>query len=335
MDGVTELLPQYLASPDLISEALDSLLRGKSNALDAYLTTVTSVATIDKTKASVHCHCIRNDGNENPRFRDLARCLAERVVDYAIPRSEIKLAQKQDLEDNTTANVTALTKKAKALFADIGTTGEGGELLLYLLTQTHLKIPQLLCKMPLKTNSQMYYHGVDGVHATFDSGTNKLLLYWGESKLYQDLNAAISKCFEGLSIYLNDSGGTGSPLERDIFLLQDNLDLIDPQLEEALLHFLDRNSPGFNSVEYRGVALIGFDSEHYPTSPHTKTTKQVCDDLVVNHTKWLASLKTAIGNHTPLERFSLEIFLLPFPDVQSFRDAFLKELGHAKPNTPT
>jgi Cap4 SAVED domain len=37
-------------------------------------------------------------------------------------------------------------------------------MLLYLLLEVELGIPQLLCKTPLKTNPEVHYHGVDGVH---------------------------------------------------------------------------------------------------------------------------------------------------------------------------
>ncbi|WP_223252149.1 Hachiman antiphage defense system protein HamA [Paracoccus mutanolyticus] len=47
------------------------------------------------------------------------------------------------------------------MFTDLKSSGEGGELLLYLLTERFLGLPQILCKMSLKTSA--HYHGADGV----------------------------------------------------------------------------------------------------------------------------------------------------------------------------
>ena len=58
-------------------------------------------------------------------------------------------------------------------------SGEGGELPLYLLLEMLLGLPQLLCKMPLKTSAETHLHGVDGVHGKL-LPSGDLALYWGE-----------------------------------------------------------------------------------------------------------------------------------------------------------
>ena len=47
-------------------------------------------------------------------------------------------------------------------------------MLLYMLVQAFLGLPQLLCKMPLKTSSEMHYHGADGIHIGYDRNTKSL-----------------------------------------------------------------------------------------------------------------------------------------------------------------
>lgn len=88
----------------LLPEVFDQLLRGEPTDLDAYLTGVASKVSVENTKATVHCHCISIDGNGRPRVKDLARTVASRIVDYAIPRSEIKAAQDYDARLNTTVS---------------------------------------------------------------------------------------------------------------------------------------------------------------------------------------------------------------------------------------
>ena len=81
-------------------------------------------------------------------------------------------------------------------------TGEGGEILLYILTQDILKLPQLISKMSLKTSAKMHYQGADGVHFRYNRTTGNLELYWAEAKMYQNLNAALTNCFDSLKGFL-------------------------------------------------------------------------------------------------------------------------------------
>lgn len=66
------------------------------------------------------------------------------------------------------------------------------------MTQSMLGIPQVLCKMPLKTSSQVRYHGADGLYGKYDDSLKKFCLYWGESKLYSNFDDALSKCFDSI-----------------------------------------------------------------------------------------------------------------------------------------
>ncbi|MCC7942859.1 DUF1837 domain-containing protein, partial [Escherichia coli] len=142
------------------------------------------------------------------------------------------------------------------------------ELILFLFAEKFLKLPQIICKMNLKTNPEMHYHGADGVHIGVDNHSQKLCLYWGESKLYSDLSQAIYKCMKSISPLITSSLGTGSAEERDIQLLSDFMNVDDPKLENALKKFLDPDEPEFNKLEYRGICLVGFDIDDYPTEPN-------------------------------------------------------------------
>jgi hypothetical protein len=78
---------------------------------------------------------------------------------------------------NSTEAIAELVERAKRSFTDLAKTGEGGEMLLFLLAERFLQLPQILCKMDLKTDSRMHYHGADGVYAgVTSSGTLKL--FW-------------------------------------------------------------------------------------------------------------------------------------------------------------
>jgi hypothetical protein len=310
-----------------IDEAIQSLIRGDGKELDAFLTKIVINQTINETKSKIHCYMVSFDGQDRPRVKDLIRAITERVVDYAIPRSEVKRAWEHALKHNTNSEVTKLTTKAKQLFTSIKKTGEGAEMLLYMMTQSFLGIPQLLSKMSLKTNSQLHYNGADGIHLMFDKSINKLCLYWGESKLYQSIDDGVTDCLDSIRPFLCDEGGTETRQMRDLQLINDNLDLCDDDLEAALLKFLDPEDPCFNQLQYRGICLIGYDHDSYPGQPFTKTQQKVMQEIETSIEKWKKSIGTKLKNRSPLELFQLEVFLVPFPSVQEFRDHFIKEMS--------
>lgn len=304
-----------------------SLLRSKPDSLDAYLGQVGAKLTLPSTKAQVHCYFLKYDGNKLPRVSALAKRLACELVNYSIPRSKIMNAMSSADGETDTKHIIKLHQQATSLFTDLVKTGEGGEMLLYLMTETFLRAPQLLCKMPLKTSSNLHYNGADGVHGTYDKDTGGLAVYWGESKLHGDVVRAIGSCFDSLAPFLLPDGSSSSPQLRDLELLTDNIDLGDPDLEKALLRHLDPDDVLFNKLSYRGVALVGFDSECY-TSPTLLTEQCLSAALESAADKWHQSVSYHVGKHK-LSQIVIELFCLPFPSVEAFRAYFLKELGLA------
>ncbi|MFH0984045.1 MAG: DUF1837 domain-containing protein [Candidatus Omnitrophota bacterium] len=325
---MTKILPTNL------KDLFDKLVRGKPTDIQAYLTQVETALPISGTKLSVHCHAIGLDGQQFPRVKDLAKFLASRIMEYAIPRSEIDRAKKFLDSTGSPAKFGELHRKAASLFSDLEKSGESGELLLYLLVEYFLKFPQVMCKMPLKTNAQMHYHGIDGIHASVNGSTGRLALYWGESKLYKDIDAAIAASVTSIQPFLVPGGGSGDPRERDLQLMRDNLTLNSPDLEAALLRYLDPDDPLYKHLEYRGVCLIGFDHDAYPNTPHSKTEEQVCVEIKSSVATWLEKLKSRTVAAS-LDSFVLEVFFVPFPSVQEFRDAFSKEIGLGAPSRET
>ena len=316
---------------ELDVERFSRLVRSSPQALNGFIGEVTASAGLAETKANVHCRYILNDGNQRPRVSDLASHIALELVDYAITRSEIEKARQLDHSQSSTRNTLRLQRKALNLFTDLETTGEGGEMLLYLLTESQLGIPQIMCKMPLKTSRQMHYHGADGIHATIDSTSGNLALYWGESKLYKNVNNAVANCFQSLAPFLTDSGGSKAAQDRDLELISGNTDLNDEDLEAAIRDYVDRDHPSFRKLEYRGVALVGFDVDHYPTKPNETFSEDVRAALASEVDAWNAKIKNSIVTNT-LDSFQLEVFCLPFPSVAEFRAAFLSELGIRPPS---
>lgn len=307
-----------------LNNQLKLLRRGDGKELDPYIKNIHEEFDFDNTRATIRCFSVTLGGNGLPMTKQLANYLGAFLVDYSIPRSKIQAAKQKDNDTNSTAEITKLAIQARELFNHLELTGEGGEVLLYVLIQSVLHIPQLLCKMPLKTSSDVHYQGVDGIHGKFDESTSKLALYWAESKMYKNINRAVKDCLDSLSPFLLDD--SNHKIGRDLQLIRDFLDLDNLDLQNGLLEFLDPSNVEYNNLEFRGACLIAFDYSSYPKLPFETTKEEISKSIKNTVLKWNKMLVAEVKKRTPLDRFILEVFLLPLDSVQTFRDAFLEIL---------
>lgn len=306
---------------------LTSALTGDPGALEIHLDLIERDVVIDGYAVKIHCHCLTVDGNGRVQPRRLAEFMRNVVADYAIPRSKLADAKARDDKYNSTEAVTALVEQARRSFTDLATTGEGGEMLLFLLAERFLKLPQILCKMDLKTDGRMHYHGADGVYAGITTD-GILKLYWGESKVYNDASRAIRECLASLAPFLVEQEHEGAERERDLILLSDKADLSNPNLTEAVKRYFDRSEKLSKRVQYCGVALVGFDASFYPADP----AKAVAEDIAQAARSELGAWRKRIGERLASEKlsqFEIELFCIPLPSAEGFRAAFLKAMGLA------
>lgn len=311
-----------------MAQALDRLLVGSKGEINSRLAEVVSHVSLTDTQTKCHCYCLKVDGNNNPRLNDLIEYIDERLTEYAIPKKEIDEARAYFNDTGSPAKIQRLRKKAMGLYTDLKKTGEGGEILLYILAQEFLRIPQLISKMSLKTSGQLHYQGADGIHVNFDSASSTLNLYWGESKMYKNMNDAITKCMESLKGYLLDPLSSSSVHERDLQLITANItaNVNDPDLEDALVRYFDKDDDMSNKIVYKGICFIGFDIASYPTSSAIKNTEQIVAELQKEVLDWNATLSKKIKFHKNLEMKEIHVFLLPFPSVAEFRKIYLQML---------
>lgn len=304
-----------------------SSLTGDPEALDVHLELIERDVAIDGHSVKIHCHCLTVDANGRVQPRRLAEFMRNSVADYAIPRARLAEARARDAKYNSTEAVAALIDQARRTFTDVATTGEGGELLLFLLAERFLKLPHILCKMDLKTDTRMHYHGADGVYAgVTDQGILKL--YWGESKIYNDASKAIRECLASLAPFLIEQEHEGAERERDLLLLSDRANFNDPELTTALLRYFDRTSPQSNRVQYCGVALVGFDASFYPGESIKAVGAEIAQAARAELIKWRARIGERLKSEK-LEQIEIQMLCIPLPSAEGFRSAFLQALGLA------
>jgi hypothetical protein len=309
---------------DAIQDILERVARGDPSDLESVLHTVEKDIVVQGTRISMHTHCIALDGNQRPRVGEFARQLAQYVTEYSIPRSRINAAYAHRERTGMSNLVNRLNNEARGLFTTLNKSGEGGELLLFVLGEILLKLPQLICKMDLKTSIAMHYHGADGLHVGAENGL--LLLYWGEAKLHISPSDAIRECLSSIAPILSGPGGSGSPEERDIQLLQRGVDFEDPGLEAALKAFLDPKHANFKKTEFRGLCLVGFNADCYPAKPNSIALEEVVKAMKAEIPKWKNQIASR-ATIEAIETFVIHFFCVPFPSIDSFRTAFRMELG--------
>lgn len=307
---------------------LTSAVTGDPDAIDVHLTLVERGISIEGHSVKIHCHCLTVDGNARVQPHRLAEFMRNAVADYAIPRTKLSAAKARDAKYNSTESVTALVEQARRSFTDLAKTGEGGEMLLFLLAERFLKLPQILCKMDLKTDGRMHYHGADGVYAGVND-EGMLKLYWGESKIYKDAAAAIRDCLASLAPFLVEPEHEEAERERDLVLLSDKADLSDATLTQALKRYFDRNSPQSTRVQYCGVALVGFDAKFYPGSDVKAVANEIAKAARSEFRVWQSKIGECLTLEK-LDQFEIELFCIPLPSAEGFREAFLKAMGLSK-----
>lgn len=304
---------------------LVSALTGNPEALEVHLTLVERDVLIDGHSVKIHCHCLSVDGNGRVQPHRLAEFMRNAAVDYAIPRSKLAAAKTRDNKFNSTEAVAELVEQAKRSFTDLAKSGEGGELLLFLLAERFLKLPQILCKMDLKTDTRMHYHGADGVYAGVTT-EGILKLYWGESKIYADASAAIRDCLNSLAPFLIEPEHEEGVRERDLVLLSDKADLSNPTLTDALKKYFDKSSVMSKRVQYCGVALVGFDAQFYPKDDAKAVAEEIVKASRMELTGWSKSIGARLKVEK-LDQMEIELLCIPLPSAEGFRAAFFKAMG--------
>ena len=308
-----------------ITEAeMSAALRGDPGALDAQLELIAADTSIPGCSVKVHCHCLRVDANGKVQPPRLAEFMRNAVVDYAIPRSKLTEAEDRDAKYNTKEGLVALFEQAKKSFTKLAKTGEGGELLLFLLAERFLKLPQILCKMHLKTNTQMHYHGADGIHAGI-AQDGVLKLYWCESKVFGDATTAIRECLASLGPYLIQPDTEDAKRARDLALLSDKADLNDEAVNEVLRQYFDKLSPSSMQVQYCGLALVGFDASVYPLANAKILAKDLVNGCIDELKTWKEQIRTRLFAEQ-LDQIEIVFLCIPLPSVTVFRDEFLKAM---------
>lgn len=301
---------------------LDGFLSACKKNYDKCIDVVEHADVVNGITATTRLHHLKFDANDKPMIAALAEVLYEHIIDYC-------LAARNRSASLSTKESTNLTKEARKLFIhppatvdDPDQTGEAGEALLYFLLESVLGAPQVVAKMELKTNHNDEVKGSDGIHMSWNEDDQLVDLFFGEAKLYQDIGAAITAMLKSI-----DAFHTNDMCRHEFKLATKHFKYADKKVQEAVTELLGSGVPS-GEVRINHACLIGYNWAEYEKLSSTAGTKlmedfrqRYKDDSVRLHK--LLQERFDKFNHKHL-RF--EVFYVPFPTVQEFRDAFNKAL---------
>jgi hypothetical protein len=325
--------PPALPTPDTTDlETAVAALRQDYSKLAARIRALTHSVTCECSGVVLRLH-FPAFRQSKPTVQELIDAIIHYLAQFALPRSDVKavddLYGKIAVADFKIRHAQ-LMESAKSLFirANEATNrnGEAGELLLYLLTEWILGAPQLIAKMSLKTNREMPVHGADGVHVKYSKKDGKLLLYWGESKLFADVGQAIAAAVASITDALKPDRQ-----KHEIELVQRNISFsgLDTNEREALLKYLDPFDETYNERHDVTTCLIGFDFDGF-SSVSTLNSAKAEGEFVKLAQKSLAQVAPKLAKAlkaASLGSQPVELFFFPVPSVQELRDLFQEKIG--------
>ncbi len=297
---------------------LGAMLSASRQNYDACVDHVEYDHTITGVRAKMRLHHLRFDANGHPKLDALAKCLVDHAIDYAISsRNRPAMLTAQE--------AARYMQEARRLFrvvaAPTGTAdlaGEAGEMLLYLLLEAVIEAPQVVAKIELKTNPALEVNGSDGIHMRWHPTDNLVDVYFGESKMYTDVGAALTSAFNSIE----DFHANGMRA-HEYAMVTKFFKGIDDEVKAAVADVLDTGLPG-PDARINHACLIGYDWAATGLTPGQAATAVQAEykrQFIAEAPSLHQRLQRRF-NSCRRRQYGFEVFFLPFTSVQAFRNAF-------------
>lgn len=301
---------------------LNNFLSACQNSYNKCIDVVEHQHSITGIEATMRLHHLKFDGNGQPMIEVLACTLYRHIIDYC-------LAVQNRITPLTSKEAARLTKEARKLFIhptntpdNPDTTGEAGEILLYFLLESVLGVPQVVAKMELKTNPNDELKGSDGIHMCWNEKDKLVDLFFGEAKLYQDVGGAITAALESIDKF-HDNGMH----QHEFSMVTKHFKYADANVKKAVTQLLELGVPT-GDIRINHACLIGYNWKEYGRIPKMAVAA-LTDEFRKRYladSQNLHALLQKRFNTFQKTHLRFEVFFIPFPTVQEFRDAFNKAL---------
>jgi hypothetical protein len=297
---------------------LNELVCINEDELRACIDVVEHKLDVSGKKLSVRLHHLKFDANGLPMVKPLAELLYQFILDYCI-------ASRNRQDPLSSRQMALLVKEARSLFRHPNVdnehpdnTGEAGEALLFLLIEAVLKAPQMVAKMELKTNRKDELKGSDGIHMRWCPTDEVVDVYFGESKLYQNVGSAIASALSSI-----DTFHEKQLYKHELTMVTKHFKYADEEVKKEIEKFLILGEPS-SDVRINHACLIGYDWDQYkllmdrPVKEKLEEFKQL---YLADSERLLKLINSKFENFERTHLF-LEVFFIPFPSVSEFRNAF-------------
>ncbi|MFC5404214.1 DUF1837 domain-containing protein [Cohnella soli] len=257
-------------------------------------------------------------------YARMVESLIESVADFSISR---KTKEKYHNSPMT------LSQKAREKFRNYKENkGELGEFLLFCFLEGHLNAPKILSKLELKSSTNMYVNGSDGIHFLKLPNGNYQLIF-GESKLYDDITTGLRDAFQSINDFVKEEnkkgeGKSGITYEKSLLsasVFKETWSTEDEEFIEQLIY--PTNDSSFEVDDAFGI-FIGFEvmlNADQRKLPNDKFRTAIEDHINEVVTKKISNIENYIEEHG-LFGYNFYVYTMPFLDIELSRIKILESL---------
>jgi hypothetical protein len=285
--------------------------------------------TVAGTNSALNLHILKIENNQFCYY-ELIEELAENIISFSLSRRQIAAYKAEGKTAKLYRKAVEKLRENIDKPSDKSSGGETGEILLYSFLESHLNAPKILTKLEIKSSSDDYAKGSDGIHLLKISDKEYQLIF-GESKLNPNLRTSLSNAFDSISQFIT----------RDRNNINYEIGLLDSQLckevfDETLYEFIKSivfPTPQSNITRDNAFAIFaGF--ELNPTEPEMRLPnndfrKQMRDKIITEVNDKMKYIKEKIEEHK-LFGYTFYVYVFPFIHLDETRRKIIDNLIHAK-----
>lgn len=294
-------------------------------------------STALQKKTNLHLNILRVQNGEFD-LPGLYRELKNNSVAYVLSRLNYK-----KVLDDPSMMMEVATKVQSQFRRPDEKAGEGGELILYSLLEGHLGAPKILSKMELKTSSDHYVHGSDGVHL-LQLDANNFQMIFGESKMYGASGKSGNSVERGVKAAFKSIGKVHKEgFDFDTWLVDSELlkEEIDPDKLQALADIILPADANSNVKKHNAFGIfIGYEIDVTDLKPEDFELDELENELIRRATDALEAEHELICKEIAdrgLGIYPFHIYAIPFvkrgssegdPSITKVRMDLAAQLGY-------
>lgn len=322
---------------------LKNSLAGTKYSLDKYILQANTDFTVEGKHITGHVHYFPIDENTGkPDTANFAQYIMGKLIAFCVPPAQQQLIKEAAESENDASMelVQAASETLKAISerkdGKKSSSGEIGELILFVLLEGVLGAPAVASKPYLKMNGQDQVKGCDGVHILYDG--NDVVIYYGESKLSPDADYCVSDSAKSIKAY---HANGGKKKGRDLSVIAQNVDLNisgdhKEAIENELLYYLNPVKRKKKERTYKEInaCFLGFDHDSYKkleAVDKAERNQLLLEEITKGFPAILNKIDKSIDSD--ISDYNFHYFIMPFDsvsDLQKLCEEYLKPFSFHK-----